>query len=227
MNRGELLLVEDETDVLLSNQEYLQKCGFGVWTAETLAEAWELLQREHIDLIVLDINLPDGSGLDFISKIRESTAVPVIFLTCHTDKTDMLEGFLRGGDDYVTKPYDLEVLLARITALLRRNRPAQDDILSLGGIVIDPVRRSAFLDGKDALLKPREFALLLFLAQNSNRVFSGEQLYKAVWGRDANSDTRTVRVHIHAIRKKLNMTAHGYPRIDTAPGGGYAIITSL
>lgn len=200
-----ILLVEDETDLLLNNKEYLEKQGYGIKIAETLKAASETLKTTQIDLILLDINMPDGSGLDYIHKFRETSDVPVIFLTCRTSKEDMIEGLTGGGCDYITKPYDLDVLGVRIEVQLRKVRPISETRLVFGALTIDIITQCAYLDGKDALLTPKEFALLLLFVQNPGKEYTADELYTAVWGLDANNDTRTVQVRISGLRRKLNM----------------------
>ena len=225
MNRPSILLVEDETDVMLANQEYLEGRGMRVMVADTLAEAAASLRAETPDLILLDINLPDGSGLEFLHHNSHLRDIPVVFLTCRTAKQDVIAGLDRGGCDYVTKPYDLDVLYARLMAQLRKKQHHIPSRLSVGSIVLDISAQCAYRKGEDALLKPKEFALLLYLLQNQNVVLSGEKLYSAVWGRQTNGDTRTVRVHISELRKKLQMVPESLPRIETLPQEGYRFVT--
>lgn len=225
MGRTTILLVEDETDVMLANQEYLEDRGMQVLTADTLAEAERVLAENPLDIILLDVNLPDGSGLEFVREIRQKHHVPVVFLTCRTEKDDIIAGLREGGNDYVTKPYDLDVLYARLTAQLR-NRPAElPSRLTVCDITLDIPAQCAFVGGRDAQLKPKEFALLLCLVQNRDTMLSGEKLYGMVWGRDALNDTRTLRVHIHELRKKLGIDPESLPRIETVRGEGYCFAT--
>lgn len=225
MTQPSILLVEDETDVMLANQEYLEGKGLRVLVADTLAEAAAILQGETPDLILLDVNLPDGSGLDFFKHSPAARDIPVVFLTCRTAKQDVILGLERGGSDYITKPYDLDVMYARLMAQLRRPERRIPQRLSVGSIDLDIPAQCAYVEGEDALLKPKEFALLLYLVQNQNTVLSGDKLYGAVWGRQTNGDTRTVRVHISELRKKLRMPREGTPRIETLPQEGYRFVT--
>lgn len=201
-----LLLVEDKVDMMQINQEYFQRAGYRVFCAETLAEARKQLERTSPDLIVLDIMLPDGSGLDFISVIRTVTRVPVIFVTCLNDNQDVIRGLEQGADDYLTKPYDLEVLHARIEALLRRAVPEKREIV-IGELTLDVFACRAYIGREDAMLQPKEFALLHFLVRNQGTAFTSQELYDAVWG-DANmpaAAVATVKSRIYHIRKKLRM----------------------
>lgn len=200
-----ILLVEDETDLLLNNKEYLEKQGYGIMTAETLQAASETMAATRIDLILLDINMPDGSGLDYLHKLRETSDVPVIFLTCRIGKEDIIQGLSGGGCDYITKPYDLDVLGARIEAQLRKLRPVSETRLVFGALTIDIITQCACIDGKNVWLTPKEFALLLLFVQNPGKQYTADELYKAVWGLDANNDIRTVQVRISGLRRKLKM----------------------
>ena len=226
-----ILLIEDETDVMLSNQEYLTLKGFEVICAESLAEANEILGREKPDLILLDVLLPDGNGFEYIQKIRERDIVPVIFLTCLSETDDIVRGLLCGGCDYMTKPYNLEELYARIVAHLRGKEElaGQKGAVEIGNITLQTETNRVYVDGEDAALKPMEFYLLAYLMKNRDRIITGEELYKAVWGRTANGDTRTVRVHVHELRKKLKMpkdeSPDVLPYLETIFGKGYRFRT--
>lgn len=220
-----ILLVEDETDVMLANQEYLENCAMGVLVADSIAEARLHLAKSRVDLVVLDVNLPDGSGLDFVKEIGENGDIPVIFLTCRTDKDDIIKGLKSGGCDYITKPYHLDVLYARINAQLRNSGIVFRSRIMMGSLELDITQSRVFIEGKDALLKPKEFSLLLFLIKNAGAVLSDEQIYSGVWGQDTAGDTRTVRVHIHSLRKKLMLSEGQPPYIETIPQKGYRIIT--
>ncbi len=200
-----ILLVEDETDILLTNQEYLEMCDYNVITAESIEEAYKKIVYKP-DLIILDIMFADGSGLDFCRDIRNYLTTPILFLSCLNEKDHVIAGLKAGGDDYLTKPYRLDELAARCSSLLRRVDMDKRELPSkivCGSLILDWLQRLAYLDGEAILLKPKEFALLLFLAQNAERRFTAAELYLAVWGMPGNDDVRTVNVHICNLRKKL------------------------
>ena len=201
-----VLLVEDDTDLLNNNMEFLQKHGFRSVVAETLADAAKALKQELIDLILLDVNMPDGSGFDFITETRKTSDVPVIFLTGRAEKADMLEGLNRGGCDYITKPYDFDVLLARIEAQLRKTQPGSH--IQCGALTLDTVALQAFLNGNDLLLKPKEFSLLHVLIQNEGATISLDELYRRVWGQPMGGDRNAIKNITSQLRKKL--TGSGY-----------------
>ena len=207
-----VLMIEDNKSILEINSEALKMEGYEVVTAETLEGARTALATVFPDIIIMDIMMPDGSGLDFCEEIRKTIATPVIFLTCMNETEDVVRGLEKGGDDYITKPYHIEVLIARIESNLRRvhidweHQPAN---LQRGPLTLDITAATAYLDDENLLLKPKEFQLLSLFVRNANREFTAEQLYKAVWGTDANDDTRTVISHISRLRKKLKMDEGG------------------
>ena len=199
-----ILLVEDNAKILKSNKEYLESEGYTVYTASTLEDGSSILRSREINLIVLDIMLPDGSGIDFCAEIRKQHDIPVLYLTCLEEDDTLVSALKAGGDEYMTKPYKLNALSARIMALLRRVRIERSapDVFTIGPLTVDCGRRLMFLYDKDLLLKPKEFELLLTLVRSMERQFSAEELYTLVWS-GAAVDTRTVAVHISSLRKKL------------------------
>ena len=214
-----VLLIEDDTDLLYNNMEFLQKHGFRVLTAETLADAAGRLNCEHIDLMLLDVNMPDGSGFDFITKIRKTSDVPVVFLSGRTEKADVIDGLKRGGCDYITKPFDFDVLLARIEAQLRKAAQPSDRIV-FGALTLDMVALQAHLNGEDLLLRPKEFSLLYALMQKKEEIISSDELYKKVWGRSMAGDKNALKNIASQLRKKLS--GSGYT-VSSEYGEGYSI----
>lgn len=217
MSKAVILLVEDNVDILKINRAALQMRGYRVLSAASVAEARALMEADQPDLAVLDIMLPDGSGLDFCQELRQdTTALPVLFLTALAEKEDLLAGLRQGGDDYLVKPYDLDILIARIEALLRRTemeRDRQPQDLVRGPLRLNLQWQKAYQDGQDLQLTPREFALLLYFLRNVGKGFDAQALYAAVWGGDPNGDVRTVKVHVYSLRKKLGLK----------PGGPFSI----
>jgi DNA-binding response OmpR family regulator len=217
MNSATILMVEDNKSILEINGEALKMEGYMVVTAETLEKARAALEAVSPDIIILDIMMPDGSGLDFCEEIRNKTTAPIIFLTCMNETEDMVRGLEKGGDDYITKPYHIEVLIARIEANLRRvhmDWENQPSVVRLGPLTLDMTAASAYLDGENLLLKPKEFQLLAFFIRNAGKEFTSGQLYKTIWGMDANGDTRTVKAHISRLRRKLKMNEDGIFSIE-------------
>ena len=199
-----ILLIEDNVKILNSNMEFLESDGYTVYAATTLAAGETLLRHNPIDLLILDIMLPDGSGIDFCAKIRKFTDIPVLYLTCLEESDSLVSALTAGGDEYVTKPYSLDTLSVRVMALLRRVRMSKlsTEAFSLGPLYVDCSKRRMFLNGSDLMLKPKEYDLLLALVRNIGQKFTAEDLYRMVWAGEA-IDLRTVVVHISSLRKKL------------------------
>ncbi len=200
--RSLILLVEDNEQILYGNERMLRRRNYDVITALTLSEARKRMDETTPDAIVLDIMMPDGSGLDFMRELREKSAIPILLLTGLATSEDIVHGLAEGGDDYLTKPYDFSVLLARIEALLRRAKKIPD-ILQKDSLKLDIVAQQAFLDGEDMLLRPKEFALLLMFIQNEGKVLDPQYLYQKVWNTDMNADNSTLKMHISTVRKRL------------------------
>ena len=219
-NTPVILMVEDNEHVRALNCSVLERAGYRVLTAKSLAETRRILAgKPGISLVVLDILLPDGNGLAFISELRQSTQAPVLLLSSRRDYEDIVNGLTGGADDYMTKPYRIEELLARIVGLLRRREamcpPAE---VARGPLVMDTVAQRGFLFDRDMLLQPREYAILLFLIQNEGRGISAEQLYEAVWKLPAAGNAGAVRTAVSRLRRKL--AGSGYT-ITSGRGSGY------
>ena len=225
MREKTILLVEDNEDILEANRRVLQRAGYSVNVAQSIAAARESLHQRLPDAIVLDIMLPDGNGLDFIEEIRMATTAPVLLLTSLTQKDDRLIGLRAGGDDYITKPYDLDELVERIEAFLRREemyalRPGAN-VISVGSLTLDNVANQAYICGKNMGLSMKEFAILLVLVQNKGRAVSKETLYEVVWKQPVITDTRTVWTHVSILKKKLSEDGGRAFNIYTERGVGY------
>jgi DNA-binding response OmpR family regulator len=217
-----ILLVEDNREIQEINKRLLIQCGgYHVRLAKNLAEARECLSEAEPDLIVLDIMLPDGNGLDFLEELRLTTDIPVLLLTALSEPGDTVKGLRAGGDDYLPKPYNNDELLARIESLLRRvSHPPKT--LTKGRLMLNVNSGMAFIDGRDLLLSPKEFAVLLFLAQNEGKTVNAENLYQEVWGLPL-FNKQTLKNRISELRKKLeNATSDCY--IESVRGEGYCFI---
>lgn len=220
---GKILIVDDEEMLtsLLSRQ--LSDCGYTPFTANSGEQAMDRLKCQP-DLILLDINMPDMDGLSFCRKIREAVSCPIIFLTARITEQDKLTGFQTGGDDYITKPFSLAELMARVEAHLRRearvkaNIPAS--ILTSRGLVVNLSSREVSFDGKILALTKKEFDIIELLMTHTNQVFDRERIYEQVWGLEAGGDNSVVREHIRKIRAKLVETT-GFEYIETVWGMGY------
>lgn len=221
-----ILMVEDNPAVLRLNQKVLETNGFTVKAAPTLSDAEQILVLNTVDLILLDIKMPDGSGLDFCTIIRQYTSAPILMLSSLRTSQDVVSGLLTGGDDYMTKPYKVDELVARILSLLRREdlaggRKARQAVIVCETLKLDTVSLRAYLDGNDLQLTPKEFALLLFMVQNKDKIVTVEQIYQNVWKLPSNKDTRLLWTHFSKIRGKLEKYGENPFDISAVKGKGY------
>ena len=222
-----ILVVDDEKLLVKGIRFNLENEGYDVITGSDGMEAVELAGSENPDLIVLDLMMPRLDGLEACGKIREFSDVPIIMLTAKADDMDKLMGFEHGADDYLTKPFNILELKARIKALLRRSKSGRrqeekpDSRLVCEHITLDRDARDAFNDGKLVDLTAKEFDLMELLMRNPNRVYSREALLNGIWGYDTSSDIRTVDVHIRRLREKLERSPAAPEHIMTKWGVGY------
>ena len=221
-----VLVVDDEKLLVKGIKFNLENDGYQVDTAYDGAQALSMVKEQKYDIIILDLMLPEVNGLEVCRKIREFSNVPVIMLTAKSEGVDKLIGFEYGADDYVTKPFDILELKARIRAILRRagSQPTsdlQDDQIKVGDLLIDTAQRSVFKNGRATDLTAKEFDLLVMLARNPGRVFSREGLLSVVWGEDYPGDIRTVDVHVRRLREKLETDDANPEYILTKWGVGY------
>ncbi|MFG3051047.1 response regulator transcription factor [Kitasatospora sp. NPDC048239] len=234
-----LLVVDDEPNIRELLSASLRFSGFRVASAATGTEALELVAVERPDLIVLDVMLPDLDGFTVVERLREQTSrgqiagphghagdhLPVLFLTAKDGVGDKVQGLAVGADDYVTKPFSLEELIARIRAILRRaGGPAEDGRLVVADLTLDPVAHEVTRGGTPVALSPTEFKLLHYLMANVGRVVSKAQILDHVWAYDFGGDLSIVESYISYLRRKLDSgTAHGPKLIHTVRGIGYAL----
>ena len=223
-----IVIAEDETSVSELLRYNLEAEGYETAIANDGDEAMLLLDERIPDLMLLDWMLPKISGIEICRRVRtrqETAKLPIIMLTARTEEADRIRGLETGADDYVTKPFSTNELMARVKAVLRRIRPAlMDDKIRIGDIQIDRTTHSVMRDGEDIHLGPTEFRLLEYFAQHPGRVFSREQLLDGVWGSDVYVEARTVDVHIGRLRKAL-MSQGGDNPIRTVRSAGYSLRT--
>ena len=203
MDNKTILCIEDNTAVQMFNKPLLEAKGYTVKLAMTLAEAREEIRSGMPALVILDIHLPDGSGLDFLRELRKTSAVPVIALTNDNEEKDIVTGLACGCDDYVPKPYNFSVLHARIEALMRRSERVPE-VIQKGPLKLDIVSGQASLNGRDLLLTQKEFALLLIFAQNEGCYIESEYLYEKVWNMPMSGDSQAIRKTVSNLRGKIN-----------------------
>ena len=219
------ILVVDDEDLLVKGIRFnLQNDGYEILTGSNGREAVEIAKENTPDLIILDVMMPEMDGMTACARIREFSNVPIILLTAKTDDMDKLLGFEHGADDYVTKPFNILELKARVRALLRRSGAQTEDnspTLTIGTITLDLNARNAFRDGVMADLTAKEFDVIEFLMRNPNRVYSRETLLDTIWAYEYRSDIRTVDVHIRRLREKLEQNPADPQYIMTKWGVGY------
>lgn len=220
-----LLIIDDEPAIVETVDMKLRKEGFTTFTADSAEEGMRLYRRVKPDLIILDIMLPQRSGLDFCRAVRRDSATPIIMISAKSEEGDRVKGLEIGADDYLVKPFSLGELLARVKAVLRRSsgEPVRETI-ERGNLKIDPRSHEAWLNDKLISLSPKEFALLYFLARNAGQVFSREALLDRVWGRDAFVSARTVDVHIRWLRTHVESDPNNPTKLITVRGVGYKFV---
>ena len=201
-----LLLVEDEADIMEQNRRHFAGQGYEVFCAAALSEARAVVRKNPPDLILLDVLMPDGSGYDFCAEIRPQTSAPIIYLTCMDKTEQVIHGLTGGGDDYITKPFDLNVLSARVVAHLRRAGLQGAGRINVFPLSIDLQNGQAELNGEAVRLTQKELQVLAFLASNIGKEFSAEELYEAVWAEPSvGAANSTVKKHISSLRSKLGL----------------------
>ncbi|WP_427337742.1 response regulator transcription factor [Caloranaerobacter sp. DY30410] len=221
MNSVKILIVEDEDRMRRLIGDYLKKEGYIVIEAEDGKLALEKFFNDNIDLVILDIMLPEYDGWTVMREIRKESNVPIIILTARSEESDELFGFELGADEYVTKPFSPKVLVARVKALLRRsNSFSEEDILKIGSLELDLNGHRVFNNGVEIKLTPKEYELLVYMVKNKGKALSRETILNGVWGYDYYGDLRTVDTHIKRLRLKLKENSH---IIETVRGVGYRL----
>lgn len=220
-----ILIVDDEEMMTELLSDHLQDCGYDTITANCSQKAIELLQKQP-DLIILDINMPDMNGLELCKNIRNHINSPIIFVTARITEQDKINGLQYGGDDYITKPFSLKELCARVKAVIRRSEylnitPSNNDIITCGGITVNLARRTVAKRGKFIDLTMKEFDLLTSLMLSKGRVLNRDQLMEKVWDIEFSGDARTVDVHIRYLRQKIEDDSENPRYILTVRGVGY------
>ena len=216
--------MEDDLSLINGLSFALKKEGYAVDVARTKQEAEALWLKEKFDLVILDVSLPDGSGYDLCRQIRQTSTVPIIFLTAADEETEIIMGLDLGGDDYITKPFKLAVFLSRIHALLRRQEnfiPAERELAS-NGIRVQRLERSVYKNGELVNLTAGEYKLLCLLMENPNQVLTPEQILSKLWDCDENYvDTNTLTVYIRRLRAKIEDDPSDPKKIVTLRRLGY------
>lgn len=223
MTSKRILVVDDEPGMLKLVSLYLRQAGYVLSTAATGADAVYEVELGGVELVVLDLGLPDIDGYSVCQQIRRAGNIPIIMLTARSDHRDRIKGFELGADDYVPKPFNPEELVARVGAVLRRVQPDQEQPqrITLNGLVVDLLQRTVTVDGQVVELRPKEFDLLAKLASRPGQVFTRDELLHHVWGYESLGNSTTVDVHVLRLRRKLGDSARECRWIRTVWGAGY------
>ena len=238
MSKEKIMIVDNEMEIVQLIKLYLTREGYDtVWTTDS-TKAVELAEAEKPDLILLDVVMPDMSGYELCSKIREESTVPVVFISCKGQDIDKVMGLSIGGDDYITKPFSPAELVARVKAHLRRYKLEQrseadefhgpkSNTIKVDQILIDMSAHTVTISGKPVHLTAKEFDLLALFCKYPNRVFTSQQIFNSIWdsyGMD--DDVRPVMVHISNLRKKIQQATGGPDYIKTVRGVGYKLVSA-
>lgn len=217
-----ILIIEDDRSIAELEHDYLQLSGFECDIAVRGTIGLEMALSNDYDLIIIDIMLPGMDGFEILEKLREKKQTPTILLSAKSDDISKIKGLGLGADDYMTKPFSPNELVARVKAHIERHRILKSgtrDIISAGSLTIDKTAHRVSVGGREVSLTGKEYDLLLFLAENPNRIFSKEKLFDRIWGFDAVGDITTVAVHIQRVRDKINTDSEKH--IETVWGVGY------
>jgi DNA-binding response OmpR family regulator len=229
-----VLLVEDEKSIADGIIYNLKNEGLKVTHVDDGKIAIDIFNEEHFDLIILDIMLPEVSGLEICKVIRKSSNVPIIMLTAKDDENDKISGLEMGADDYITKPFSVKELISRVKAVLRRTKNSEllrgvdEDLnsakeITIGNIAMNPLRYEAKIDNEIIELRPREFELLYYLCENAGNIVSRDKLFSKVWGYSFAGNSKTLDVHIQRIRERIEVNPKSPKRLITIRGVGYKL----
>lgn len=224
MSTGRILIVDDEPQIRRVMRTTLTSRGYEVGDARSGEEALEKLRLEHYDLILLDFNMPGMNGLEACRSIRDGSDVPIIMVTVRNTERDLVETLDAGASDYVTKPFSIGELLARIRAHLRSRVGSGPEWIKLDGVEIDFETRRATVSGQEVSLTPKQFELMRFLANHPNRVISHREILRAVWGPDYGNESGLLRALIKQLRKKIEAEPSNPKLIVTEPWVGYRLV---
>ncbi|MGO1043187.1 response regulator transcription factor [Clostridioides difficile] len=224
-----ILVVDDEKEIRNLIEIYLLNDGYNVIKAKDGQEALDILKKENIHLMVLDIMMPKMDGIEVCRRVRESLNIPILMLSAKSEDMDKIQGIMTGADDYLTKPFNPLELTVRVKALLRRAyyfsgaNKENKDVIEVGAVLIDKEKHSVTVDGNDIFLTSREFDILYLLANNKGRVYSTEEIFEKVWKEQYYQSNNTVMVHMSRIRDKIEKYTYGEKIIHTVWGVGYKI----
>ncbi|WP_274307786.1 response regulator transcription factor [Solibacillus daqui] len=216
-----ILIIEDDEDILEVLSLYVQNAGYNIVKARSISEGKKQFSAHPIDLMLIDINLPDGSGMELAKYIRKQSEVLMFFISANDTVVDRLTGFDVGADDYITKPFIAKEVIARINAHINRKKGMKKQQLKLDNMLIDFEEKNVYINGEQVHLFTKEKQILFYLVENRNQVLSVEQIIDQVWGYDENVDLKAVTVHISMLRKKIETNPAKPKYIQTVRGFGY------
>lgn len=224
-----ILIVEDDLSIAKLQRDYLELSGFEVTICLDGVEGLRYLKENEYDLLILDVMLPNLDGYDILRRIREDKDIPVLMVSAKKEEIDKIRGLSLGADDYITKPFSPNELVARVKSHIqnyerlknRFGKEQKNNVIIIRGLEIQRDSRRVFINGNEVILPQKEFDLLLYLAENPNKVFGREKLFEAVWGLEALGDNATVTVHIGRLRDKIESDASNPQYIETVWGAGY------
>lgn len=215
----DILIIEDNAEIGNLLCDFLKADGYSAHISETGEDGVAFFEREGAKLLVLDIMLPNMDGFAVCKKIRETSNAPIIIVSAKVEKEDKLNGLILGADDYIEKPYDIDLLLAKIAGIFRRRY--EQSILTCGNLKLDKIRRTVCMDGAELKMTGKEFDLLLLLMENSGKTLSKDVIFNKIWGFDSFSEQQTLTVHIKWLREKIEEDMKHPRRILTVWGIGY------
>ncbi len=226
---AKILIIEDEKEIADLEKDYLEMNNFEVEIYDRGDTGLEAAENNDYDLIVLDLMLPGVDGFDICRKVRAEKDIPIIMVSAKKDDIDKIRGLGLGADDYMTKPFSPGELVARVKAHIAQyqrlvgagNKKQENDIIEIRGVKIDKTARRVFIDGEEKIFTTKEFDLLTFLAENPNKVYTKDDLFRTIWGMESVGDIATVTVHIKKIREKLGDVSGDSKYIETIWGVGY------
>ena len=223
-----ILVCDDDREIVNAIEIYLSNEGYTIFKAYDGLEALNIVEKEELHLIIMDVMMPKMGGLRATMKIREENNIPIIILSAKSEDYDKITGLNVGADDYITKPFNPLELIARVKSLLRRytnlgSLEKKTGVFKTGGLVIDDEQKSVEVDGKPISLTPIEYGILKMLTENAGRVFSMDQIYETVWNEPAYNPENTVAVHIRRIREKIEINPKDPKYLKVVWGVGYKI----
>lgn len=220
-----ILIIEDDASISELQKDYLEMSGYEVVCAFDGETGFEHIKKDSFDLIILDLMLPGKDGFEILKEVADSKEIPILIVSAKGEEVYKIKGLNLGADDYITKPFGMGELVARVNSHLKTyekfKHKSQKKRIEVGALSIDKEDHRVFIDDQEVFLTQKEFELLLFFVENPNRVFNKEELFEKVWGYDALSDSTTITVHIARIREKIQVNPQIRQYIETVWGAGY------